>query len=192
MCDELEAELVRVVVDRRRRMQEPGRPDYRRFKYSTDLENTISICSKKLNKDPGHQRALYLRASAYLKKGLIQEAIKDCEKLIDLDKEFVGSYYIRGCAYERIGEIDKGISDYTKVLALDPNHVNAAYARGECQNRKGNFVKVIEDYSMALEKDCDRPSSPYRKEKKRGHSPSNFSGISTGTYEENLIICLYL
>ena len=136
MNDELEAELVRIVVDRRRRMQEPGRPDYRRYKYSTDLENTISICSNKLIKDPSHQRALYLRASAYLKRGALNEALKDCEKLISLDKDFVGSYYIRGCAYERMGEIDKSILDYTKVLALDPNHVNAAYARGACQNRK--------------------------------------------------------
>lgn len=123
------------------------------FRSGINIENLIAICSKKLEADPNHQKALFIRASSFLKKGLYIDAIKDCNKLLGIDKKHVGSYYVRGCAHERLGDIDKGISDFTTVLGLDPNHVNAAFARGACNNRKGNFDMAIKDYDMALEKD---------------------------------------
>ena len=56
----------------------------------------IGICSKKLALDPAHKKALYIRASSYMKKGLFDAAIADTNSLISIDEGNVGAYYIRG------------------------------------------------------------------------------------------------
>jgi tetratricopeptide (TPR) repeat protein len=83
---------------------------------------------------PGHKKALYIRASAYIKKGEYKVAIQDCNNLLNADIENVGGYYLRGCANDKLGDIDLAIEDFTKVLSLDENHVNAAFARAACLN----------------------------------------------------------
>lgn len=156
MDDELDTELWKDAVLRRREHGGNRNDRCLPYRHTTDVENLINICSKKLEQDRNHQKALYTRASSYMKKGLYHEALADCERLIQLENTHVGAYYIHGCALDKLGDVDGGIQDFTIVLELDPNHVNAAYARGACQNRKGNYTQAIEDYSMALEKDQDR------------------------------------
>lgn len=36
--------------------------------------------------DPKHKKALYIRASSYMKKGNYKDAINDCDRLLNLDK----------------------------------------------------------------------------------------------------------
>jgi tetratricopeptide (TPR) repeat protein len=130
------------------------------YRQTLDVDNLITVCTKKLQEDPTHKKGLFIRSSSLLKKGRFAEAIQDCNQLMQLDPENAGSYYIRGCAFEKLGQIDQSIIDFTTVLSIDPNHINAAYARGACQNKRGNFAEAIEDYNMALEKDTERPTSP--------------------------------
>lgn len=130
------------------------------YRHALDVDNLIAVCTKKLQEEPSHKKALFIRGSSYLKKGMLDEAVQDCNELMQLDPEDAGAYYIRGCAYDRQGKIDESVADYDRVLELDPDHVNAAYARGACENKRGNFAKAIEDYTMALEKDQERASSP--------------------------------
>ena len=49
-----------------------------------DADNLISVCSKKLESDPTHKKALFLRASNYLKNGNLNQAIEDCNSLMKL------------------------------------------------------------------------------------------------------------
>ena len=130
------------------------------YRQALDVDNLISVCSKKLLEDPTHKKALFIRSSSYLKKGMLDEAIKDCNDLMLLDPKDAGAYYVRGCTLEKQGRVDESIQDYNRVLELDPDHVNAAYARGACENKRGNFAKAIEDYTLALEKDQERSASP--------------------------------
>jgi cytochrome c-type biogenesis protein CcmH/NrfG len=46
------------------------------------VDNLISATSAKLQQDPNHEKALYMRASSYLKRGQLEEAIDDCNRLI--------------------------------------------------------------------------------------------------------------
>lgn len=104
----------------------------------------IAICSAKLKNVPTHKKALYIRASAYIKKGEYNVSIQDCNKLLESDPENVGGFYLRGiiiefnlgCANEKLGNIDLAIEDFTRVLNLDDNHVNATFARASCLNLK--------------------------------------------------------
>ena len=66
----------------------------------------IKVCTKKLNEDPNHKKALFIRASSLLKKGLFQESINDCNKLMELSNHNAGAYYVRGCAFEKLNMTD--------------------------------------------------------------------------------------
>jgi hypothetical protein len=47
-----------------------------------NVDNLINVCSKKLGDDPMHKKALFIRASSYLKKNCLKEAIEDCNALM--------------------------------------------------------------------------------------------------------------
>ena len=55
------------------------------YRQTLNVDNLIAVCSKKLNEDPCHRKALFIRASSYLKKDLFQESINDCNKHMELD-----------------------------------------------------------------------------------------------------------
>lgn len=103
---------------------------------SIDLDNLISICTKKLRVMPQHKKALYIRSNALIKQSRFKEAIRDCDSLLAIDPQHVGAYYLRGCAHEKQKLIDQAINDFSTVLHLDPSHVNAAYAKAACINLK--------------------------------------------------------
>lgn len=46
-----------------------------KFRPSINIDNLIQICSGKLKQIPKHKKALYIRASAYIRKGDYQTAI---------------------------------------------------------------------------------------------------------------------
>ena len=59
-----------------------------------DVDNLISVCSKKLDNNPKHKKALFIRASSQLKKGNYTQAIEDCNILLDIDEKNAGGFYI--------------------------------------------------------------------------------------------------
>ena len=71
------------------------------YRQALDVDNLISVCTKKLKEDGEHKKALFIRGSSYLKKGMLDEAIKDCNDLMELDPEDAGAYYVRGCTLEK-------------------------------------------------------------------------------------------
>jgi Flp pilus assembly protein TadD len=70
------------------------------------VDNLIAVCTKKLQEDGTHKKALFIRASSFLKKGRFGEAIQDTNQLMRLDPSNAGAYYIRGCSFEKLGQID--------------------------------------------------------------------------------------
>ena len=45
------------------------------YRQALDVDNLISVCTKKLQDDHTHKKALFIRGSSYLKKGMLEEAI---------------------------------------------------------------------------------------------------------------------
>ena len=76
------------------------------YRQTLNVDNLIAVCSKKLKEDKDHRKALFIRGSSYLKKGMFQEAINDCNRLMKLDNAYAGAYYVRGCAFEKLDMID--------------------------------------------------------------------------------------
>lgn len=100
-----------------------------------NIEKLISVCTRKLESEPNNRKALFIRASSFLKKGHYFDAQEDCNRLIELDETYAGAYYVRGYAYEKLNEFGEALADYTKVLEIDPYYVNAVFARGACLNK---------------------------------------------------------
>jgi len=67
------------------------------------------MCTKKLEKDPKHQKALLLRSSSYVKKQDFERALKDIEYLIILDRHNSAAYYLMGCIYEKMNKVTNNI-----------------------------------------------------------------------------------
>jgi tetratricopeptide (TPR) repeat protein len=86
------------------------------YRQTLNVDNMIKVCSKKLQEDPNHQKALFIRASSFLKKGNFEQAINDCNQLMQLNQNNSGAFYVRGCAYEKLDMTDKSIQDFTNVL----------------------------------------------------------------------------
>lgn len=71
-----------------------------------DFQSLIDMCSKKLEQDPQHKKALLLRASSLIKKGDLKKALVDGLKLIEIDKKNSASFYLLGCIYEKMGNVN--------------------------------------------------------------------------------------
>ena len=127
------------------------------------LDSLIPTVTTRINLDPTDKKALFIRASSYLKKGQYYDALEDCNRLIELDPQYIGAYFTRGCVYEKLNEFPKALADYSKVLALDPLHVNTVFARGACLIKMGEFQKALEDYREALKKDEERTKLTLKK-----------------------------
>lgn len=107
---------------------------------TTNIQKLIEVCTNKLSQEPVNRKALFIRASSYLKQGQFTEAQQDCNSLIELDPQYAGAYFIRGCAFENKSDFQRALQDYSKVLQIDPLHVNAVFARGACLNKMVNSI----------------------------------------------------
>lgn len=70
-----------------------------------DFQSLIDMCTKKLEEDPLHKKALLLRASSLIKKGDLNVALKDGMKLIDIDAKNSATFFMIGCIYEKMGNV---------------------------------------------------------------------------------------
>lgn len=146
------------------------------------LDSLIPTISLRIQSNPNDKKALFVRASTYLKKGQYYDALEDCNKLIDLDPEYIGAYFTRGCIYEKLNEFEKALADYSRVLALDPLHVNTVFARGACLIKMGEFQKALEDYREALKKDEERTKLTLKKMLERKNLAHLFNGRASSIF----------
>ena len=133
-----------------------------------DIQSLVDMCSKKLDLDPNHKKALLLRASSYIKNKdfdkvknfflncIKTKALEDVEMLLENHPKNSTAFYLMGCIHEKKGQIEIGIDFFNEAIEIDPNNVYALFSRGACYNMLGNYEKAIEDYSLALEKDSNR------------------------------------
>lgn len=76
---------------------------YQLPRQTLDVDNLIGACTQKLSVDPTHEKALFIRASSFVKRRMFDEAIADCNKLMDLNPHNANAFYVRGTAFERLG-----------------------------------------------------------------------------------------
>ena len=122
-----------------------------------DNENLkiINFCNIKLSKDPKNKKALFLRASIYIKNELFEEAEIDLKNLLKFKEKDLNStiYYFLAKIYQKKNNIKTAIKYLTKSIEQDENNINALYLRGALYNIIGNTEEGFNDYNNAFKKD---------------------------------------
>lgn len=103
-------------VDTNRLVAAEGEKHPQLYRNQINIDNLISICTLKLKSNPVHKKALFIRASSYMKKTQYIDAIEDCHTLLDIDRRNVNAYYLMGCAHEKLNEIEYAVENFTIVI----------------------------------------------------------------------------
>ena len=72
------------------------------------------------------------RGIAYIKKGMLEQAIVSFSEAIEADPDYANAYCNRGAVYYYKDEYEKAIVDYNVAVKLDPRHVITYNNRGVC------------------------------------------------------------
>ena len=70
------------------------------YRQTLNVDNLINVCTKKLAKEGNHKKALFIRASSYLKKGMFEATIDDCKAVHDCK-----AAPVRPCAWKAASTI---------------------------------------------------------------------------------------
>jgi protein O-mannosyl-transferase len=124
-------------------------------------QNTETLWSKAIERDPGLEVALRSRGKYYSKKAL--QAKSPAEKSVFEDKAYLDFreaiksgtnsadvYEGTGVIYGSRGEPEKGILFLNKALELDPKKGSAYYNRALFYDQLNKKEEAIRDYNLAL------------------------------------------
>jgi tetratricopeptide (TPR) repeat protein len=120
------------------------------YRCAPAVDSIIQICTERLSQCQHDAKALLTRASAYLRKEMHDEALRDCEALLTAEPDNIQGLYVQGCTYEKLGMVESSLHCFSRVLELDPSHTNAALSQAACLNRLGQFTEACEVYAQAL------------------------------------------
>lgn len=106
---------------------------------ASDADKIIDVCGALVDNDKAARadriKALFARAGAYDRKGMIDRAIADYDTMLRLDPALADVFNIRGELWRRKGDRPKALADFGAAIRLNPEHTAA----------KGNYK------SLALE-----------------------------------------
>jgi tetratricopeptide (TPR) repeat protein len=113
-------------------------------------ENTISLWSYVIEKEPEFFLAYNNRGLAFSNKGDLHAAIADYDKSIALNPSYPLAYYNRGRDFQNRGQLDKALEDYNRAVALNTDYFEAYNNAGTVYYTMGRFAEAIESFKMAL------------------------------------------
>ncbi|MBN2214123.1 MAG: tetratricopeptide repeat protein [Bacteroidales bacterium] len=113
-------------------------------------ENSITLFSDVLRKNPDVSIALNNRGNAYNDKGEYQLAIKDFDRGIRLSPRLKHLYNNRALAWFKLDSSKRAIEDLDKAIELDPGYLDAYLNKGNILFELKNTEGAIESYSRAI------------------------------------------
>jgi tetratricopeptide (TPR) repeat protein len=115
-------------------------------------QEALDFYSDVIRRNPSSE-AWSCRASVWMEKGEVENAIKDSTEAIRLNPSKAFSYTQRGLAWRSKGDLDSAIKDYTEAIRLEPGNVFAHNNRGDALQAKGDSDGAIKDYDEAIRLD---------------------------------------
>ena len=116
-------------------------------------QRLLSICTKKIEKNPYNIKALLLRASINIKLNSLSQAENDIYQIINQNPNSSIAYYLLGIISQQKKNYQQSLFYLTKSLELEPNNINALYTRAAVYNELNFYKKAIDDYNLALQID---------------------------------------
>ncbi|MBW8857311.1 MAG: hypothetical protein JF604_23970 [Bradyrhizobium sp.] len=96
---------------------------------ASDADKIIDVCGALVDNDKAARvdriRALFARAGAYDRKGMIDRAIGDYDTMLRLDPTQSDVFNIRGELWRRKGDRPKALADFGTAIKLNPEHPTA-------------------------------------------------------------------
>ncbi len=94
-----------------------------------------------------------LLAVTYLKKGMVDQAVKEYEKIAAAHPNAAKIHYNLGMLYSQKGDVDKAAAEYEKELAIDASFPAAYNNLGRILFERGDTPKAEKDFKKALKID---------------------------------------
>jgi len=96
---------------------------------ASDADKIIDVCGALVDNDKAARvdriKALFARAGAYDRKGMIDRAIGDYDTMLRLDPTQSDVFNIRGELWRRKGDRPKALADFGTAIKLNPEHPTA-------------------------------------------------------------------
>ena len=96
---------------------------------ASDADKIIEICGALIDNEKAARadriKALFARAGAYDRKGMIDRAIADYDTMLRLDPTQADIFNIRGEQWRRKGDRPKALADFGAAIKLNPEHTAA-------------------------------------------------------------------
>jgi len=96
---------------------------------ASDADKIIEICGALVDNDKAARadriKALFARAGAYDRKGMIDRAIGDYDTMLRLDPKQADIFNIRGEQWRRKGDRPRALADFGAAIKLNPEHTAA-------------------------------------------------------------------
>jgi len=112
--------------------------------------DSVSLFSDIIRKNPLTAIAYGNRANAKIAKGDYVGALQDCDTLIALSPEEPKAYFNRGNAYSEINKKREAISDYTKSISLGFQSPHLFYNRGNQYMLLKKYDSAATDFETVL------------------------------------------
>ena len=95
----------------------------------SDADKIIEICGALIDNEKAARsdriKALFARAGAYDRKGMIDRTIGDYDTMLRLDPAQADIFNMRGELWRRKGDRPKALADFGMAIKLNPDHTSA-------------------------------------------------------------------
>ena len=110
----------------------------------------LSIWMDASKKSPNKARPYNNLATAYDKKGFLEEAVAELKKSLMIKPDSAEAHTNLGVAYYKKGMLDKAISEHKEAISINPNFADAYTNLGIAYGRKRLFDEAIAEFKQAL------------------------------------------
>jgi len=108
-----------------------------------------AMLDKRSTKDAKELRAIYAKAAAYDKKGMLVEAARSYRYFLSKLPE-PSAYYNHGVVLKKMKAYDEAILAYQSAIALKPDYAEAYVNIGSIYMERGAFERALEQYDKAV------------------------------------------
>jgi tetratricopeptide (TPR) repeat protein len=114
------------------------------------LEEAVALFTQQILANPNDAEAFARRATAWQRKGDVDNALKDYSEALRLNPTAAAWWSNRGIGWYAKKDYDKSIKDFDEAIRINPKMDAYYYGRGLSWAAKKEYDKAIKDYDEAL------------------------------------------
>ena len=117
-----------------------------------DFDKCIEYCKKALETRPVDVRILNILGMAYMRKGLINDAIFEFNKIIDINSDFIPAFLNLADINIAVNKPDIAALLYKSALKVNPDAVEARFGLGNAYALMGKYSDSVTEFESIIKK----------------------------------------